>query len=95
MPCFILCPDCGENLGEIYDFIDIARQGYIKKVISTSKEYKNFSPDKMALNSNVIPPIGEIMDAVELSNTCCRVHILGYSDFYMNYKSSTNQKIFN
>jgi DNA-directed RNA polymerase subunit N (RpoN/RPB10) len=94
MPCFILCPDCGENLGEIYDFIDLARQGYIKKVVFQSEKYKEFSPDKMVLNPNVIPPIGAILDAAELNNVCCRIHILGYSDFHMNYKASTNQKSF-
>lgn len=94
MPCFILCPDCGENLGEVYDFIDLARQGYIKKIISESKEFKDFSPDKMVLNPNIIPPIGEILDAAELTNDCCRVHILGHTDFHMNYKASTNQKLF-
>jgi DNA-directed RNA polymerase subunit N (RpoN/RPB10) len=92
MPCFTLCPDCGENIGEVYEFIDTARRGFIKMVISQSKDFKEFSPNKMALNPNVIPPIGEILDAAELPNVCCRMHILGYTDFHMNYKVSTGQK---
>lgn len=88
MPGFILCPDCGENLGEVFAFIDLARRGFIKKVISESEEFKEFSPDKMILNSDVIPPIKEILDAAELPNDCCRVHILGHTDFYMSYKEN-------
>lgn len=87
MPGFILCPDCGENIGEVYKFIDIARQGFIKKTILESEEFKEYSPDKMALNSNVIPPIKDILDAAGLTNDCCRVHILGHTDFYLNYKA--------
>lgn len=86
MSGFILCPDCGENLGEVHDFVNMARQGFIKKVISESAEFKEFSPDKMVLNSKVVPPIKEILDAAELFNDCCRSHILGHADFYMNYR---------
>lgn len=89
MPCFTLCPDCGENIGAVYDFIDLARQGFIKKVVSESKEYKEFSPDKMVLNPNIIPPIGDILDAADLKNDCCRVHILANIDFHMNFKDSS------
>lgn len=92
MPCFILCPDCGENLGEVYDFIDLARQGFIKKIIFESKDFKEFSPDKMILNPDVVPPIKEILDAAELTNDCCRIHILGHTDFYMSYKETATSK---
>ena len=84
MSAFILCPDCGENIGEVREFVSLARQGLIKKVISESEEFKAFSPDKMALNSKVIPPIKDILDAAQLTNNCCRSHILGQADFYMN-----------
>lgn len=86
MSCFILCPDCAENLGEVYDFINLAKNGLFKKHLENSK-YKNFNPDKIALQPQILPNISEILDAVGLTHDCCRMHILGTTNSYFNYKT--------
>lgn len=84
MPGFILCPECCENLGEVRDFINLAKQGYYKSTIK--KEFDTIKPDKLLICPNISKPIGFILDAVGLTNLCCRMHILGETNFDKIYK---------
>jgi hypothetical protein len=84
MSSFILCPECNENLGEVSEFINIAKQGYYKTILN--EVLKTEKPDKVELCANVTKPIGFIMDAVGITNICCRTHILGTTNFSTIYK---------
>lgn len=84
MGSFILCPECAFNLGEVAEFIDLAKQGYYKS--NLKKSLSNINPDKLELCSNISKPIGFIMDAVGVTNICCRMHILGMTKFDHIYK---------
>ena len=77
MVCHILCPECGECIGEVYEFIDMVKQGYY----STIKYKKEIQPEKIELCSDVSKPIGFILDAVGITNICCSMHILGVTYF--------------
>lgn len=79
MVCHILCPECGEDLNEVCSFIDIVKKYHIKDEMDKSK--KNISIDMLDLNPNLISGIGYIFEAVNLNNQCCRVHIMGKTDF--------------
>ena len=80
MPCHILCPSCGNGLSEVYDFIQIAKQGYYKS------EYDNINVNKLEISPNLTKPIGFILDAAGLNLICCRMHILGVTNFDTIYK---------
>ena len=84
MPCHVLCPGCGNGLGEVYDFIDIAKQGYYKAL--ENKQLENIKTDKLELCPNIAMPIGFILDAAGLNLICCRMHILGVTNFDKVYK---------
>ena len=79
MPCHVLCPECGEGLNELYDFIDLVKRGYYKKL----RDDKNIKihPTKLQLTPNINKPIDFILDQVGLTNICCRAHILGVTSF--------------
>lgn len=83
MPCHILCPSCGNGLSEVYDFIELAKQGYYK---SLGNKIKNVNIDKLELCPNISKPIGFILDAAGLDLICCRMHILGVTNFDKIYK---------
>jgi DNA-directed RNA polymerase subunit N (RpoN/RPB10) len=84
MSSFILCPECGENLGEVYEFINVAKQGFYKSDIPNILKKEN--PEKIEITSNVTKPIGFIMDAVGITNICCRTHVLGVTNFNTIHK---------
>jgi DNA-directed RNA polymerase subunit N (RpoN/RPB10) len=83
MPCHVLCPSCGGGLSEVYDFIDLAKQGYYK---SESKIPDAFKSDKLELCPNIALPIGFILDAAGVKLLCCRMHVLGVTNFDKVYK---------
>ena len=72
----ILCYECGNDLGEIFEFVNYARQGF------TMSEMKlnTVDIDKVELNPNIAKPIGFILDAVNIDKICCRTHLIGYVD---------------
>lgn len=83
MPCHILCPSCGEGLAEVFDFIELAKQGYYK---TSSKIPESVKSDKLELCPNIALPIGFILDAAGLKLLCCRMHVLGVTNFDKVYK---------
>jgi len=83
MPCHILCPSCGNGLSEVYDFIDIAKKGYYK---SLGINLTNVNVNKLEICPNLTKPIGFILDAAGLNLMCCRMHILGVTNFDSIYK---------
>ena len=84
MPCHVLCPSCGNGLSEVYDFIDLARQGYYKSL--GNKIPYDIKSDKLELCPNLSKPIGFILDAAGLNLLCCRMHIMGVTNFDKVYK---------
>jgi DNA-directed RNA polymerase subunit N (RpoN/RPB10) len=83
MPCHILCPSCGNCLSEVFDFVEMAKEGYYK---SLGNKITNINIDKIKLCPNITKPIGFILDAAQLDLICCRMHILGVTNFDKIYK---------
>ena len=71
---FVLCPECGNCLGEIIRFVELARKGFLKTIIE--KKYKGYSPDKICIQ-NINADIGFILDLVGAKLVCCRHHLIG------------------
>jgi hypothetical protein len=84
MSSFILCPECCSCLGEIYEFINLTKQGYYRSILK--KTFDEIKPEKLELCPDISKPIGFIMDAVGATNLCCRMHILGVTNFDKIYK---------
>jgi hypothetical protein len=81
---FILCPECSFCLGEVYEFIDLAKQGYYKSTMK--KTLENVRPETLELCPNISKPIGFMMDIMGVTNICCRMHLLGVTNFDKIYK---------
>ena len=77
MVCHVLCPECGDCIGEVYEFINTVKQGYY----STLKHKTNIQPEKIELTSGINKPIGFILDALDIKNLCCRMHIISVTVF--------------
>jgi len=80
----ILCPSCGNNIAEVYDFIKLAKEGYYKSL--GNELNKNTSVDQLNLCPNISKPIGFILDSAGLDLICCRMHVLGNTNFDKIYK---------
>lgn len=84
MSSFILCPECSSCIGEVIEFINLTKQGYYKTTMK--KSFSEIKPEKLELCPNISKPIGFIMDSVGMTNICCRMHILGLTNFDKVYK---------
>jgi DNA-directed RNA polymerase subunit N (RpoN/RPB10) len=73
----ILCYDCGEMLGELYEFVRIVKEQYYKEI----QERERIHPEKLGLHPTAASPIGFILDSVGIKKRCCRMHMVGYTDF--------------
>lgn len=87
MATFIRCPSCAFLFGPYLKFIDLARQAQNQeKVFSKDSQYKDFDPDKLALNPGSVPPLEGIFDALNITNRCCRMRITARTDFDTMFK---------
>jgi DNA-directed RNA polymerase subunit N (RpoN/RPB10) len=73
----VLCYECGEYLGSLFEFVNTAKQGYYKEILQKT----TIDVDKADLNGNISASIGFILDAANLKKTCCRKCFIGYVDF--------------
>lgn len=76
---FILCPDCSEDLAEIYPFFTAVKNRHCKKLIENNKNPIDI--DKIDFKSDILVNFAFILKAVRINKPCCRIHILGASDF--------------
>jgi hypothetical protein len=79
MVCHILCPECSEDLSEVFPFYEKVKQGYCNHLINEEKIPIHL--DKIDLKMDIITNFGFIFNALRLTNECCRIHILGNLDF--------------
>jgi DNA-directed RNA polymerase subunit N (RpoN/RPB10) len=73
----ILCYECGEYLGSVFEFINTAKNGFYKTIFEKS----SVNIDKIDLSGNTAQPIGFILDAAQIKNICCRKCLISYVDF--------------
>lgn len=79
MVCHILCPECSNDLSEMFPFYESVKSQYAKELIKSNKY--PISIEKIDLKSDIITNFGFILNAAGLTNECCRIHIIGHTDF--------------
>ena len=79
MVVHILCPECSEDLGEVYPFYSAVKTAYLKSLILESK--KPIDVNKIDLKADVLTDTSFIFDAIDINNICCRMHMLGNTEF--------------
>ncbi len=75
MSKFVLCPESGDNLGEVSLLFTLIKNNHIRKTLKTDK-YKSFDPAKVELLPNAIPPLKFIFDALNITKPCCIAHLM-------------------
>ena len=87
MSYFIRCPSCGFCFAPYIDFFEKAKLAVFNKDLYNDKsEYKDYNPDKLALNPGAVPAVGFILDALNIKNICCRTRMLTIMNFDKLYK---------
>jgi hypothetical protein len=79
MVVHILCPECFEDLAEVYPFYVSVKNAYLRSLMSENK--KPIDINKIELKSDVLKDTSFIFEAVDIKNMCCRIHILTNTDF--------------
>ncbi len=78
MVCHILCPECSEDLAEIYPAYEAVKNAYFEKLL---KKHGNIDIERIDFKADVLPGIAFIFKALHINNHCCRIHVLGVTDF--------------
>lgn len=85
MAHYILCPECGFCVGKYYEFIDLAKHAQNLEFKETSK-FSDYKPDKIQFATDAVPTLEGIFDALDIEKRCCRMHIMGKTEFDKMYK---------
>jgi DNA-directed RNA polymerase subunit N (RpoN/RPB10) len=79
MVVHILCPECGEDIADIFPFWNLVKNSYCKQ---TLKEYKYvIDVENADLKDDILLEFAFILEALRINNECCRAHIIGNTDF--------------
>ncbi len=70
MSTFVLCPECGSNLGQWRPFMLEVIRGMEQEISD------QIHVDKRDLNPDLIKPIGFLLDALGIKRICCRMHAI-------------------
>ncbi len=87
MTQFIRCPSCSFCFAPYIEFFDKARQVKFKEeVFGKDSQFKEYDPEKLALNPGSSGSLKEIFDALGINNRCCRMRMLAKMEFDKLYK---------
>lgn len=78
MLCHILCPECGEGLGEVFMFYDAVKKQHHQKIMENAP--KKINIDKVDLKEDVLGNLDYIFKALQINLQCCRMHIMSVAD---------------
>lgn len=77
MESFILCPECSEDLADILPFYNIVKN---KKCEMILKDH-TIDVDNLDFRSDILVNFEFILEALHINNACCRIHILGNTEY--------------
>jgi len=83
MSTFILCPECGDDLGSLSMTFQLLHAKHNEICLTKNTQ---IDPSCVELKPEVIEPIDYILDMLGLQNECCRMRLLCYVDFDNIYK---------
>lgn len=75
---FTLCPSCGKCIGELSTAYKILSLFFR---LEQAKKKNALCPDKSIIMEGVFEPEEEILDALGLTNACCRMHTFTSREF--------------
>lgn len=83
MSTYILCPECGEDLGVLAPAFNALQAKHNDLCLTKNAQ---IDPSYVELKPEVIKPIDYILDMLGLENECCRMRVLCHVDFDNIYK---------
>lgn len=83
MVCFILCPECSEDLAEIFPAYEIVKNKHCENILNKNKN--SISIDKIDFKKDLLVNFEFILKALRITNMCCVQHILGNVEFESLY----------
>lgn len=79
MTVFILCLECGEDIGEIYSAYMMLIRKFCKKMIKENKYH--IDVDMIDFKPELLSNTEFILNSLNITNMCCRTHVITASDF--------------
>ncbi len=77
MSVHILCPECEEDIGEIFTAYEKVKEAFFQKTMISS----DIDLDKITLKEDILPSVSFILKAFHIKNHCCIVHIIGATEY--------------
>lgn len=77
MVVYILCPECSEDLAEIYPFYNLVKNKLCEKILDTV----DIDVDKVDFKTDILVHFEFILQALNITKMCCQAHVIGSSDF--------------
>ena len=74
MVVHILCPECSEDIGEIYLAFELYKTEMYKQHLGDK-----YDSGKINFKPNVLPGLDTILHELGIDKICCRIHIMGES----------------
>ncbi len=86
MSNFILCPECKKYLGKYRLFIE----AYDMCIKMMDENISSIDPGNLGISpsAEICKQISDLLDALNITNICCRTHCVTNADFYsfLNFK---------
>jgi DNA-directed RNA polymerase subunit N (RpoN/RPB10) len=82
----VRCYECGNLISRYILFIAVAKQALYKENIEKKEEYGKIDPEKFIFNSDIIPPLQEVFDMLDIPLRCCRMHLTTITNIHEMYK---------
>ncbi len=87
MTSYIRCPECAKCIGIYAEFVTKAKNAiYDNEIFNDKSKEKNYDPEKIVFNSNITPNLENIFDLLQITNRCCRIHLMSSTEFDKIYK---------
>ncbi len=83
MSTYILCPECGEDLGALSIAFQALQAQHNKQCLNKNTQ---IDPSCVELKPEIIKELDYILDMLGLTNECCRMRLLCFVDFDNIYK---------
>jgi hypothetical protein len=77
MVVYILCPECSEDLAEIYPFYNLVKNKFCEQILSDI----DIDIDKVDFKTDILVNSEFILNSLQIKKMCCISHILGATSF--------------
>ena len=82
------CPSCGNYLAVYVNLVETIKQARLLDIKNSNEETKNADIITFMYSNDNTLKIGDTLDALEVKLICCRIHLIGMTNFNVIFKTA-------